>query len=179
MRTFVAVDINEPRLVSSLQTVQQELKINAKPVDVQNLHFTLMFLGEVSDVVSLQVLEQLRTVSFSPFELNFVGLGAFPKPKFARVIWVGLDEAGQKNLKKLAEIIQAKLAPLGFMPDKPFEAHATIFRIKNHIGDLTEKLAKFSTTKFGTQLVTQFKFKQSILTPAGPVYSDIGVIKSR
>lgn len=179
MRTFVAVDINDPQLVSSLQQVQEELKIDAKPVNTQNLHFTLMFLGEVSDQISSRILEQLKTVNFSPFELNFVGLGAFPKPKFARIIWVGLDETGQKDLKNLAEMVQAKLAPLGFIPDKPFEAHATIFRIKNRLGDITEKLARFSDKKFGTQRVTQFKFKQSILTPDGPVYSDLGVIESR
>jgi 2'-5' RNA ligase len=40
-------------------------------------------------------------------------------------------------------------------------------------------LAKFSSEKFGIQRVSEIKFKQSVLTPEGPNYSDLQVIKAK
>jgi 2'-5' RNA ligase len=179
MRTFVAVEITEKSVLDSIRKLQSSLKIDAKPVEVQNMHFTLLFLGEISEDIVQKVLAQLKTIEFSSFEISFEGVGAFPKPKFPRVIWVGIDADGAKHLVELAKAVQDKLAALGFKPDKRFKPHATIFRVKNKIGDITPELSKFAGVKFGTQKVSQIKFKQSVLTPTGPIYSDLGVIDAR
>lgn len=178
MRTFVAVEITDNAVLDSIRKVQSELRISAKPVEIHNMHFTLMFLGEITDEMAKKVQAQLDTTQFSPFDVGFVGVGAFPKPRFPRVIWVGLDH-GREKLVELAKIVEEKLAPLGFKSDKPFKPHATIFRIKNRTGDITEQISKYATMKFGVQRVSTIKFKQSILTPSGPIYSDIGVINAR
>ena len=142
------------------------------------MHFTLMFLGEITEEMAGKIRAQLDTIEFSSFDVGFVGVGAFPKPKFPRVIWVGLDQGGDK-LVELAKIVEEKLAPLGFRSDKPFRPHATIFRIKNKTGDITDQLSKYTGIKFGTQKVSALKFKQSVLTPSGPIYSDIGVVNAK
>lgn len=178
MRTFVAVEITDGTVLDSIKKVQTDLKISAKPVEVHNMHFTLMFLGEITEEMAKKVQAQLDTIQFSSFDIGFVGVGAFPKPKFARVIWIGLDQGGEK-LVQLAKIVEEKLVPLGFKSDKPFKPHATIFRIKNKTGDITDQISKYTTTKFGTQKVSYIKFKQSVLTPSGPIYSDIGVIDAK
>ena len=49
MRIFVAIEINDKNVLDSISKIQSELKINAKPVKIQNLHFTVQFLGEVSE----------------------------------------------------------------------------------------------------------------------------------
>lgn len=178
MRTFVAVEITDNAVLDSIKKIQSELRISAKPVEVHNMHFTLMFLGEITDEMAKKVQTQLDTIQFSPFDVGFVGVGAFPKPRFPRVIWVGLDQGGEK-LVELAKVVEEKLAPLGFKSDKPFKPHATIFRIKNRTGDITEQISKYTAMKFGVQKVSTIKFKQSILTPSGPIYSDIGVINAK
>ena len=48
MRTFVAAEINNEEVLNEIKKVQSELKINAKPVSLKNIHFTLLFLGEIS-----------------------------------------------------------------------------------------------------------------------------------
>lgn len=179
MRTFVAVEITEESVINSIKKLQSSLKIAAKPVEVQNMHFTLLFLGEISEDMSQKVLAQLKTIEFSSFEICFEGIGAFPKPKFPRVVWIGIDDEGAKHLVDLAKKVEDKLATLGFKPDKPFKPHATIFRVKNKVGDITSELSKFADIKFGTQKVSQIKFKQSVLTPTGPIYSDLGVISAK
>ena len=139
------------------------------------MHFTLLFLGEITEEMAKKVQAQLDGIKFSSFDIGFVGVGAFPKPKFPRVIWIGLDQGGEK-LVELAKIVEQKLAPLGFKSDKPFKPHATIFRIKDKTGDITDQISKYNNVKFGTQRVSAIKFKQSVLTSSGPIYSDIGVI---
>lgn len=179
MRTFVAVEITSQEVLNSLKKLQSSFKISAKAVEIHNMHFTLLFLGEIPEVMVKKILDQLKTIEFSPFEISFEGIGAFPKPKSPRVVWVGIDSNGAKLLVDLAKAVEDKLAPLGFRSDKPFKPHVTIFRIKNRIGDITEELTRFSGTKFGVQRVSEIKFKQSVLTPAGPIYSDLGVISAK
>jgi len=44
MRTFVAVEITSKSILNSIKKLQEDLKIQAKPIDLQNIHFTLQFL---------------------------------------------------------------------------------------------------------------------------------------
>jgi len=56
-----------------------------------------------------KVIESLRRIEFSEFFINLKGVGAFPKPKFPRVIWIGTDEEGGKNLIELAKKVETRL----------------------------------------------------------------------
>ena len=120
----------------------------------------------------------LNSVKFSSFPVNFKCIGAFPTLKFPRVIWIGTDENGGNSLIELAKKVENALIPLGFSVDKPFKPHITVFRIKNKVGDITKELDKFKSIDFGTQEVTEFKLKQSILNSKGPTYSDLMEIKA-
>ena len=173
MRAFVAVEISNIEVIDSISKFQSEINIPAKPVEPQNLHFTLQFLGEISEEISEKIKAALNSIKFSSFEVNFSGIGAFPKLKFPRVIWVGTDETGGSALVDLAKKVENVLSPLGFIPDKSFKPHITIFRIKRKIGDISQKLTKFENHEFGSQEISNIKLKQSVLTPQGPVYSDL------
>ena len=179
MRAFVAVEISNDEVINSITKFQSKINIEAKPVKPQNLHFTLQFLGEISDDVSQKIKQALKTIEFSTFKINFKGLGAFPKMKFPRVVWIGTDEDGGNALIDLAKKVENVLTPLGFTSDKPFKSHITIFRIKNKIDDITKELKKFETYEFGSQEISKIKLKQSVLTPQGPVYSDLEEIKAK
>ena len=178
MRAFVAVEISNKEIINSITKFQSEINIKAKPVEPQNLHFTLQFLGEVSEEISQKIKQALKTIKFSTFKVNFKGIGAFPKMKFPRVIWIGTDDVGGNALVDLAKKVENVLSPLGFTSDKPFKSHITIFRIKNKIGDISRELEKFETFEFGSQEISNIKLKQSVLTPQGPLYSDLEEIKA-
>jgi 2'-5' RNA ligase len=179
MRTFVAVDISDAHVLDSLKALQSSLKIAAKPVEVKNMHFTLMFLGEITDGAAQKVQSQLKTIRFEPFDISFEGVGAFPNPRAPRVVWVGLDPDGGSKLVSLAKMVEEALSPLGFSSDKPFKPHATLFRIKNGASDIRNELEKYSSNKFGVQKISEIKFKKSVLTPSGPTYSDLEVVMAR
>jgi len=145
MRTFVAIEVNDQNVLNSIRQVQSELNIKAKPVELHNMHFTVQFLGEVSE-------EMARKIS---------------------------DALSSLELEKLAEMIHAKLSQLGLHPDKKFKPHVTIFRIKNKIEGISNKLEKFSAYSFGKQMISEIKFKKSELASEGPIYTDLLVVKGK
>ena len=178
MRTFVAIEVNNNNVLNSIHQAQSELNIKAKPVELHNMHFTVQFLGEVSEEMIRKISDALNSIEFSVFSITFSGIGAFPKPNSPRVIWVGVND-GVKELEKLAETIRSKLSDIGFSPDKKFKPHVTIFRVKNKIGGLPDKLEKFSSYHFGKQIISEIKLKKSELTPNGPIYTDLLVVKGK
>ena len=178
MRTFVAIEVNNKNVLNSIHQVQSELNIRAKPIELHNMHFTVQFLGEVSEEMIRKISDALNSIEFSIFSITFASIGAFPKPNSPRVIWVGVND-GVNELEKLAEMIRSKLSHLGFSPDKKFKPHVTIFRVKNKIEDLASKLDKFSSCSFGKQLVSEIKLKKSELTSTGPIYTDLLVVKGK
>ncbi len=179
MRAFVAIEIYSNEIINLISKFQSEININAKPVEPHNFHFTLQFLGDISQDIAEKVMISLNSVKFSSFMVNFKGVGVFPKIKFPRVVWIGTDENGGNSLIELAKKVENALIPLGFSVDKPFKPHITVFRIKNKIGDISKELDKFKSIDFGTQEITGFKLKQSVLSSKGPVYSDLMEIKAR
>ena len=179
MRTFVAVQISNETVLDPIAKLQSELKIDAKPVSKENMHFTLFFLGEISEDVAQKVMESLNSVSFAPIDVKLIEVGAFPNTRFPRVVWLGVDKNAAKSLIDLATQVEEKLCLLGFKSDKPFKPHLTIFRIKNKVNDISQELDRFKSVEIGHETVSELKFKKSILTPTGPIYSDLQVVKAK
>ncbi|HVZ62115.1 MAG TPA: RNA 2',3'-cyclic phosphodiesterase [Candidatus Nitrosotalea sp.] len=176
MRAFVAVEIQDDNILDAITKIQSEFKIKATPVNKKNMHFTLLFLGEITEEVAANVKKALSTVSFKPIEVRFTHVSAFPNPRSPRVIWIGVDETSSRQLVELTSQVEKKLEPLGFKSDKPFKAHLTIFRIKNRADDISGMIEKFKKIDLGKYTMTELKFKQSVLTPNGPIYSDLQVV---
>jgi len=178
MRMFVAIEVNHSSVLDSIQQIQSELNIKAKPVELHNMHFTVQFLGEVSEEMIRKISGALSSIEFSAFSITFASIGVFPKLNSPRVIWIGVND-GVNELEKLVETIRSKLSHIGFSPDKKFKPHVTIFRVKNKIEGLSNKLEKFSSRSFGKQSVSEIKLKKSELTPNGPIYTDLLVVKGK
>ena len=178
MRTFVAIEVNNKDVLNSIQKIQTKLNIKAKPVEPHNMHFTVQFLGEVSEEMVRKISGALNSIEFSAFSISFASIGVFPKPNSPRVIWIGTND-GVNKLEKLAEMIRSKLSQLGFSPDKKFKSHVTIFRVKKKIENISNELQKFSTHSFGKQVISEVKLKKSELTPNGPIYTDLLIVKGK
>ena len=173
MRSFVAIEISDENLINSIKKFQSEVKLDAKPVNSRNLHFTLQFLGEISEELVEKIIQTLEQINFDSFTVNLKGIGGFPRLTSPRIIWIGTDKMGGDQLIQLSRKIEDALKPLGLISDKSFKPHITIFRIKKKIGDLTKELESFKEFDFGMLRVNSVKLKKSKLTPKGPIYSDI------
>ena len=178
MRAFIAIEISNEDVISSVKNLQSKINISARPVESENFHFTLQFLGEISEDLSQKIIRALHTIKFSSFSVNLKGLGAFPNPKSPRIIWIGTDVKGGKMLIHLAKKVEKVLEPFGLFPDKSFKPHITIFRIKKKIADITKEMDAQKMEEFGWQKVTSIKFKKSELTSNGPIYTDLEDVKA-
>ena len=172
MRAFVAVEIDNADIIQKIKSIQETATFEAKPVRIDQIHFTLQFLGEISNEKAEKVKSVLNKISFPQFELSLKGVGGFPNLKNPRVIWVGTDKGGQK-ISEIAKKIGIKLSKLGFKEDKKFNPHLTIFRVKKKINDISSLMKEFEAVEFGTQMISQIKLKKSVLSPKGPEYSDL------
>jgi len=151
--------------------------LKAKPVGADQLHFTLMFLGEISEPMLDSIKSKLVDTNFDPVQVTYQDVGAFPSFKSPRVIWIGVDDIAALRLKRLAREIEVRLSTLGFRSDKEFAPHITLFRVKDRMknaGDFME----YKDRIFGSDLLSEVKVKKSDLTPSCPVYTDLFVIKS-
>jgi RNA 2',3'-cyclic 3'-phosphodiesterase len=179
MRVFVSIEISNYEVINSIKKFQKIIEIDAKPIELKNLHFTLQFLGEVSEQTIDKIIQSLNTVEFSKFDISLKGIGAFPKLKSPKIIWIGTDEKSGKMMTELSKKVEKALEPLGFSSEKPFKPHITVFRIKKKIGDITKEMENHKNVSFGIQEITSIKLKKSELTLNGPVYSDLMEVKAK
>ena len=63
-----------------------------RPVAAENLHLTLRFLGQIEPEQTVEIAEAMRAAAegVATFDVQLVGVGAFPKPQRPSVIWVGV-----------------------------------------------------------------------------------------
>jgi len=179
MRTFVAIEITNNETINSIKKFQDSIKIDAKPVESNNFHFTLQFLGEITEEVSKKIIKALNLIEFTSFSVNLKGVGVFPRPESPRIIWIGTDENGGNMLIELSKKVEKVLKPLGFSSNKPFKPHITIFRIKKKIGNITNELKNRKMVDFGIQEIINIKLKKSKLTSKGPIYLDLVEINAK
>lgn len=179
IRTFVALDVSNKTAIEKLQeelaNVARWGPQEVKPIEKQNFHFTLIFLGEVDLGTIDKIKGKLSELQFEPIKISYTGLGGFPNPSFARVVWIGVDEEGRKKLDSLAEKVASKMADIGLRSNKPFSPHITLFRIKR--GELKiplQILSKYNAITFGPpDIIGKIHMKRSNLTQTGPIYSNI------
>ena len=182
MRTFVAVEV----ATGVINKLQNEIMSDTgwslrdvKPVETRNFHFTLIFLGEKNDIEIDSIKSKMAEVKFEPFMITYVGIGAFPNPAAARVVWIGLDREGAQKLTDLANDVIAKMAELGFQADKPFSPHLTIFRAKRQSINIRKIVAQYQDKVFGSELLDRLCLKKSDLAPSGPTYSNIYTVEAK
>ena len=178
MRAFVAVEVGDEGVLRGIREMQREAGAGARPVAAENMHFTLRFLGEISEAAAGEAASALEAVSFRPFEVVISGAGAFPSPRAPRAVWVGTDPAGGESMGRLARSVGAALGPPGAGRGGRFVPHLTVFRIKSRQRDMTGELQRFGGRVFGTITVSEIKLKRSVLGPSGPAYSDLGAVRA-
>ena len=94
-------------------------------------HFTLRFIGSVSAGERDRLADALSRMDPGPtFHLRFGKLGAFPNPRRARVLWMGITQ-GERQLEQIARKVEDLARANGLPPEmRPFRPHLTIARIE-------------------------------------------------
>ncbi|MDD5456694.1 MAG: RNA 2',3'-cyclic phosphodiesterase [Candidatus Margulisbacteria bacterium] len=137
--------------------------ITGKWVEPENLHCTLLFLGDQPD--EKIIMENLKSIKNIVASVSLQGLFMLAD----RILAVHLEP--REELKKLYEEITQDLAFLKLKPEKFFLPHVTLCRIKKiKKPSCNGKLKEYEKTVFVKQAVFKPMLIQSRLTPQGPVY---------
>lgn len=128
MRLFIAINFN-PETRSRLVLLRDELHNNSSKgrfSATENLHLTLVFLGECDEKQVTDVKSALNAVKFEPFVINIGCIGRF-KRNGGDIWWAGISNC--KQLTKLYEDLTKKLTEIGFQTEKrKFSPHITLGR---------------------------------------------------
>jgi 2'-5' RNA ligase len=178
VRSFISIDLEDQQILSRIASILSSLQSlggDLKPVERENIHLTLKFLGNVSAPRLGEVKSSLQQVIFSAFTAEIKGAGAFPNLNHMNVVWVGVNE-GWSQVEQIYEQVEKLLSGLGFRREhRPFSPHITIARVRS--GRKRDEVASFlqrlTEESFGTITVDKIRLKQSILSSSGPKYSTL------
>lgn len=176
IRSFIAVECNDETTLKNIQMAQSQIKSTGaqlKLVELENIHLTLKFLGDVELPVIEEVSRVIKETIFDSFHLTIEGVGVFPNLRRPRTIWGGITE-GVSDLGKIFSSLDYQLSGLGFERERRrFNPHLTIARVRTGKSrdELSEVLVDLENIFFGRLLVDRIVLKKSVLTSKGPVYS--------
>jgi 2'-5' RNA ligase len=174
VRSFIAVDVSQ-ELVTPITAIQSQItEGRIKFVEQENLHFTLKFLGEITEKKAEDVSENLRKIcsAFEPFSIFLKGTGVFPSLAYVKVIWIGVES---EEFYTLSNLVDSGMAKLGFRQERNLVPHLTVGRVKapGNKARFREQIEALKNVEVGEMTVQSVKLKKSELTRKGPIYTDI------
>lgn len=177
MRAFIALELpdNLKKQLFSLTKLLRSGGDTVRWVRPENMHLTLRFLGEINAEQAEWIGSSLRASceARSPIHLGVGGLGAFPKRRNPKVIWVGIRPHAE--LTAMYEELEAVVREVGIEPEyRLFKPHLTLGRVKflEKGSRLPRRLGEvdLETVFVTVERITMFR---SELKPEGPVYSPL------
>lgn len=178
IRAFICVTISDDAIkeVARVQEVLANKMFTGKMTELENLHLTLKFLGEISKEQVEKIKEKLKEVKFKPFEAKLGLAGTFGRRGNPRIVWVKVNG---DELWKLQKQVDDAVKDF-FKPEQEFMSHMTVARVKfvKNRGDFIDyvKNIKVKEVKFK---VGSFKLMSSDLRSSGPVYTVLEEYKSQ
>jgi RNA 2',3'-cyclic 3'-phosphodiesterase len=185
MRLFVAIDINNITIEQFQNYLIKKFNFNSlyvKPIKKDNLHITIKFLGEKTDLETKDIVSDLAKIHFTSFNMVFNNIGIFPHMKSPRIIWLGLTDESSKKLNDIYFQINGVLKKYDYEKNKStlldsdtqkFLPHLTIFRIRNNYL-IPNFISSFSDgIILEGEEVNTISLKKSVLTSRGSIYSNL------
>ena len=169
-RLFISIELPES-ITERLAGLDPQLR-GVRWLEPLQMHLTLAFLGSVSTEIQETLSEKLRAISWKPFFLPLIGLGAFPSKGWPKIIWIGVG-TGHPHLFQLHKRVQEALLAVGLEPDlRSFHPHVTLARCRDVSPQTIRPFLK-TQADFDAGLihVESFCLNSSELTPPGSVYT--------
>ena len=183
-RTFIGIDVGED-IRDRLVSLQEELAViepEVKWVEPENLHLTLLFLGEVDQRETIDICRaaQKAIQEMPAFALSVEAVGCFPNIRRPRTLWVGVGK-GSDEVCAVHDAIEAPLLEMGNYrrETRGYTPHVTLGRVRSERpnDELAKALPKLQTWSAGEVAVTEVCVMSSVLKTDGPTYAVLGRAK--
>ena len=178
MRLFIAVDLDDAAR-KAIAAEQARLKkalggrSSLRWVRDDQMHLTLVFLGEVDDDGARRVVEAVeQPIAIAPFDAVFEGVGTFPPGGAPRVVWVGVL-AGAPQMIAMQRELAGRVQHLGIeLEDRTFHPHLTLARWRQaRPADRRRVLAAAESRAIARVPIDHATLYRSRLSPAGSTYT--------
>jgi 2'-5' RNA ligase len=184
MRCFLALPL-PATICRRVIAVQETLRAACQDADVrwarpETSHLTLQFLGNVDRARILDLVPALaaEAATHRIAELALHGVGAFPSPRRARVLWIGVT-TGAPAVTHLAAALRRVTEPLGIPSEsRPFTPHVTLGRVRapERGANLTEAIAACDPSEVGAWRPDAVVLFESRLHPKGAVHEPLATL---
>ncbi len=159
MRLFTGLDLPgdvETRLDRLLAELRPTAPIQWSPLE--NLHITTKFIGDFPEGRLAELVAALKAIPKpGPLSVAIRGVGWFPNPHQARVLFAAVD--APPGLQKLANATDAACASLGVPNEtKPYSPHLTLARIRGaeNLTPVRQAIARRESLDFGAFTASSF-----------------------
>jgi RNA 2',3'-cyclic 3'-phosphodiesterase len=176
VRAFIGIDLPETlkeNIMSSAARLQDE---GFRLVGADNMHITLFFLGDIDKRQQRLVCEAMDRQKGDAFDISVAGFGTFlarrPDLIFARI---GL---GKRELLDIHRSLSEELKNTGIKLERRYYVpHITVAKARGTYDRQSTKdfIDESSKMSLGEFMCDSIALKQSVLTGAAPIYTDLHV----
>ncbi len=143
--------------------------------EIDKIHLTLKFIGEVKEDLIQPVTESIKFIEeYSAFECLLTRFGFFYRFKEAKILWLGFSI--DDSIKELVKRLNENLTKFNIPAEKrEFNPHLTMMRIKKKVNqNFIDSFLNFQVEpeKF---ISNEIALMESKLNPAGSIYSSIKI----
>ncbi|NNG07337.1 MAG: RNA 2',3'-cyclic phosphodiesterase [Desulfobacteraceae bacterium] len=180
IRSFLAFELplEIKNIVARVSGELRQSTLNARWVKVDNIHLTLVFMGniETEDIPAMGKGVQDVCQTHSPFDISLKGVGCFPNKHKPRVVWLGLD-GDLEQMSTFRDALQKHLASFGIEEEKrKFKPHLTLGRFrkpKKMDVQQDQALSKHEDVSSSVCSLEELILFKSDLKPTGAVYTKL------
>jgi RNA 2',3'-cyclic 3'-phosphodiesterase len=173
-RLFFSIDIPDTvkkEIIFYKKELENSLNRGVRWVKDENLHITLLFLGQVEENTVSKLFKKVGTIKEKSFDVNIESVSYFPRGKTnAKLIWITVKSSGIRNLeRRISEVI---FPDFDIKKEQNYIPHITLGRIKQW--DF-RKLPVYQIPNLNDNLnlnfnITSFNICESKIKRDGPTY---------
>lgn len=176
-RLFIGTFIDTSLFESKFKLIHYDFDAccGGKWVELNNLHFTYQFLGDVETKIIPELRNSLKDYLINyESKLIISGLSALPKLNFPKILYVKVQNEDDLVINTQKQI-ENVLISWGFQPEnRAFTPHITLLRIKQfERNKFIETINKYKDFEIGVMDRFKIAIVESELTKYGPIYRKI------
>lgn len=183
-RLFCAIELSDlvRARVSEVAGLMEPHMRGLRWVPSENLHVTLRFLGNFPENRIDSYVEWMKKASrYLPLVLEVGGVGGFPSPGSARVIWLGASDRSER-IQKVYNVLDEAAERCGLSREgRRYNPHITVARTRRPVRIPAGLIEDLSRDRMEME-VGQIVLYQSILSEDGARYGiveRVGPLDSR